>query len=242
MRTDLDAMYGGGFFALIASMFAFILIFGVIVYVISSLLLMKIYAKMGIEGWKAWVPIYNMWVFLEAGAYPGWLSLLTFVPFANIVAVVFIVMAAYRIGEGFGKDGAWIVLFIFLPIVWYAIIAFDSSQWRGLSGGLMSGPSAAAANRGMQTGGYAYAGQPGYGQAGGYGRQPGYGQQPGAQPQQPYGSQPYGAQAYGQQPGQPQYGGQPPQAPGQQASSTPYGQSPQAPGQPGAQQGDQPSN
>lgn len=233
-----------------------ILLIAGISYVITSLFLMKMYSKMGIEGWKAWVPIYNMWVFLEAGAYPGWISLLMFLPLANIVAVVFIIMAAYRVGQGFGKDDAWVVLFIFLPVIWYAIIAFDSSQWRGLPGGLVCGPSAAAANRGMQpAGAYGYPGQPPYGQPGygqpvyggqpgGYAPQPGYGAQPGYG-QQPYGqqgaAQPYSQQAYGQQAGQPAQPGQPAQqaygqqAPGQQPGQPAYGQQPygqqaQAPG------------
>ena len=181
--------------------FLIMLLFGAIAYAVTSLLLMKIYGKMGIEGWKAWVPLYNMWVFLEAGAYPGWIALLMLLPIGNVVALVFVIMAAYRIGQGFGKDDVWIVLYIFLPIIWYAVLAFDSSKWQGLRGGLVCGPSAAEANRGIQAAGYP--GQPAYGQAGGYAQpgygqagygQAGYGQQPGTPGQQPYGSQPQNPQ------------------------------------------------
>ncbi|SJM70890.1 DUF5684 domain-containing protein [Gulosibacter sp. 10] len=192
-------------------------------YVITAWFMMTVFKKMNIEGWKAWVPFVNTWTFLEAGAWPGWISLIpliAWVPFigqfATIALAVFMIMAAYRIGVGFGKDGAWVVLFIFLPIVWLGIVAFDSSRWRGLADGRVPGPAAAGARVGVTP--YSSSGYAAPGQYGGYPQQPGYPQQGGyGQPGQPG--------AYGQQ-GQPGYG-----QPGQQGA---YGQPGQAGYQPGA--------
>ena len=253
MSVDYDIYTGLSAGVVIGS-----IIFGLLIYALTAFFLMKVFEKMNIEGWKAWVPIYNQWVILEAGALPGWISLaflISWIPFigqlASIAGFVFLAIAIYRIGIGFNKEGAWVVLWIFLPIVWLGIVAFDGSKWRGLPDGKVAGPSAAGANRGVQpysTTGYqqqpgGYGQQPGsyqrqdaYGQQqpAQYGQQPGqYGQQrPGQYGQQPQQNNPYGQQPGGQQPGQ--YGQQGSQY-GQQQN--PYGQQ-----QPGQQQpGQQPS-
>jgi len=238
MSVDYDIYTGLSAGVVIGS-----IIFGLLIYALTAFFLMKVFEKMNIEGWKAWVPIYNQWVILEAGALPGWISLaflISWIPFigqlASIAGFVFLAIAIYRIGIGFNKEGAWVVLWIFLPIVWLGIVAFDGSKWRGLPDGKVAGPSAAGANRGVQpysTTGYQQ-------QPGGYGQQPGsyqqqdaYGQQQPAQyGQRPQQNNPYGQQPGGQQPGQ--YGQQGSQY-GQQQN--PYGQQ-----QPGQQQpGQQPS-
>ncbi|PPG29574.1 DUF5684 domain-containing protein [Pseudoclavibacter sp. RFBB5] len=197
-------------------------------YALTAWIMSKVFTKMGIEAWKAWVPVYNSWTFVEAAGFPGWWVLVGFIPGVNIALVVLMAIAAYRIGLGFGKSGVWVLLYIFLPIVWLAIIGFDSSRWNPALMNL-------GGQYGQQQGAVGYA--PGaqgqaYGQApvqSGYGQTPAqpYGQAP-AQPngQQPYGqapAQPNGQQPYGQAPAQQPYGQQPyGQAPTQQ----PYGQPP----------------
>jgi len=109
---------------------SFYLVYGlalIIGYVVISILMAKIFIKMGEEAWKAWVPIYSSWVFLELGGQKGWLILLTFLPFVNIIPAIFMIIAAYNIGLSLGKSGAWVLLYIFLSPVWFLILAFDSS-------------------------------------------------------------------------------------------------------------------
>lgn len=99
-------------------------------YVIGSWLTMLIFRKAGIESWKAWVPFYSQWVFLELGGQSGWMILLTLIPGASIVALIFIYIAAFHVGAAFSKSSAgWVVLYVFLPVVWLAVVAFDSSRW-----------------------------------------------------------------------------------------------------------------
>ncbi len=220
-------------------------IFGLLIYALYAWFLMKVFDKMNIEGWKAWVPIYNSWVFLEAGGYPGWIALLTFasiIPFVgwlgSIAVTVFLVMAAYRISIGFGKSGAWAVLFFFLQLVWTGILAFDSSKWRGLPDGATPGPTAKGAAVGVapySTTGY-QAPQQGFAAPG---QQPGGYQAPG-QAQGYQAPQAGGYQAPGQQPGgyQAPQQAQGYQAPGQQSGGyqAPQAGGYQAPGQPAAGQ------
>ena len=95
------------------------------VYVISSFLLSRIFKKAGQKTSTAWIPIYNMWKFLELGDQKGfWI----FIPFAN---VVFTYIAMYHIGKKLGKDDSFVLLAIFIQIVWLIILGFDKSVWNG---------------------------------------------------------------------------------------------------------------
>lgn len=99
-------------------------------YALFAWLFSRIFRKAGVAGWKAWVPVYSSWVLLELGGQAGWLALISLVPGLNIVAAVFLCIAVYNIDFAFGKPSAgWLVLFIFVPIAWLAILAFDSSRW-----------------------------------------------------------------------------------------------------------------
>jgi hypothetical protein len=116
------AAFLGGFM-----IFFFLIIAGA--YVINSILLMKIFKKFDIEGWKAWVPFVNNWTFLEIGGQHGWWQ---FVPVAN---VIFMIIAVYNIGLKFNKSGAFVVLYIFIPIIWMIIMAIKSTTLSGSSSG-----------------------------------------------------------------------------------------------------------
>ena len=117
----------------------FMLLFALAAYVVNSIFLAKIFKKAGEEGWKAWVPVYNLWVLLELGEQPGWISLLllpAFIPFLGVlialVPAVYSAIAAYKIGLKFGKEGVFVLLYIFLPLVWVIWLAVDSKAvWKG---------------------------------------------------------------------------------------------------------------
>lgn len=97
----------------------FVILIGV--YVVFSILQMKLFKKFGVAGWKAWVPFVNTWTFLELGGQHGWWQ---FVPVANFI---FPIIAAYNIGLKFNKDGAFVVLYIFLSLIWFIIMALKST-------------------------------------------------------------------------------------------------------------------
>lgn len=107
-----------------------VVVFMILCYVIGSLLLGRIFKKAGVEPWKAWVPIYNMWVTLELGGQAGWWAILAFVPFVNIAAAIFQYIAMYHIGLRLGKEGWFVVLAIFVPVVWLVWLALDNSTWQ----------------------------------------------------------------------------------------------------------------
>jgi len=124
-------------------MFIFILIGTIIGYILNAFLLSRIFKKAGVEPWKAWVPIYNSWVMLELGEQKGWWAVLLLVPFVNFVALVFLIIAEYNIGLKLGKEGVFVLLAIFLPIVWLAWLAFDKSTWKGATAPVLATTGAA---------------------------------------------------------------------------------------------------
>jgi hypothetical protein len=110
-------------------------------YVVFSFFLGRIFKKAGEESWKAFIPIYNQWVFLELGGQKGWLSLLVIpgvIPIINLigwipalVSFVFVCIAAYNVGLKLQKEGWFVVLYILLTPVWLIWLAVDDSKWQG---------------------------------------------------------------------------------------------------------------
>jgi len=230
-----------------ASMIALFALLGffllVVVYVVGSLFYMKIFEKAGVQGkWRAWIPVYNNMIFLKLGDMSPWLILyamgagilLSWLPVIGqliaIAAGVLMVIAAYRVGQKLQKEGAWVVLYIFLSLVWLGINAFDKSRWNTQIAPAPWAGNAFFADRttwdGVPTQPSSAPAAPGYGAAPqGYGAPQGY-----APPQ-------------AQQPGYPQPGYQQPAAPGYQppaapatppAAPTPPPAAPAAPTQPPA--------
>lgn len=122
------------------AIFGVMAVIGIIGYVVFALFLSKIFKKAGVEAWKAWVPVYNQWVFLEIGGQKGWLSLLTilaYIPIINfigwigaVVAAVFSCIAAYHIGLKLQKEGWFVILYILVSPVWLIWLAVDDSKWQ----------------------------------------------------------------------------------------------------------------
>ncbi len=113
--------------AIYAGIFIFSIVLAIGVYVLMAISLSSLFKKVGIEGWIAWVPVYNTWKWLELGGQQGWYSLLSFVPYGSIVTSVFLYIGMYRTGRAFGKDSGFLVLGIFLPFVWAFILGGRNS-------------------------------------------------------------------------------------------------------------------
>jgi len=104
-------------------------LFVVALYVVMAICLMQIFKKAGVQQWIAWVPFYNNWKMLEIGGQQGFWAVLAIIPFVNIVSAVFIYIAMYNIGLKLHKDGAYVLLAIFLSPVWFILMAVDKEPW-----------------------------------------------------------------------------------------------------------------
>ncbi|MGB4135824.1 MAG: DUF5684 domain-containing protein, partial [Microbacterium sp.] len=122
--------------------FIVVFIFAAAGYIITSIFLMKIFDKAGVQGrWRAWVPIYNAMIFLKLGDLNPWLLLIgagasavlawvpVIGPLIGAASLVLMAVAAWRVGLKLQKDAVWVILYVFLSIVWLGIAAFDRSRW-----------------------------------------------------------------------------------------------------------------
>lgn len=121
----------------------------VLAYVVGAVFMGMMFKKAGIPAWKAWVPVYNAWTFLEMGGQKGWISLLlllSWIPLLGlvpaIVATVYMCIAAYRIGLNFGKEAWFVVIYIFFGLVWLIWLAVDKTAvWNTSPAGTDNGPT-----------------------------------------------------------------------------------------------------
>ena len=124
--TSADTAVG---LAVFTAFFSFFFLFAIALYVVSALCMMSIFKKAGVIAWIAWVPFYNQWKLLEIGGQQGFWAVLAIVPIVNIISAIFMYIAMYHIGKKLGKEGAFVLLAIFLPIVWFIWLAVDHSKW-----------------------------------------------------------------------------------------------------------------
>lgn len=125
----------------------FMLLFVFISYAIVAFLTGRIFKKAGVPQWVAWVPVYNTWKLLQLGDQQGFWAVLAFIPLLNIISLIFVYLAMYRIGLKLGKEGWFVLLAIFLPLVWLIWLAFDESKWQGGRAVAASAPASTTAKK-----------------------------------------------------------------------------------------------
>lgn len=100
-----------------------------LVYVWGALALSRVYAKLGIESWKAWIPVYNIAVLFSLGGLSPWLLLLYLIPFfGQIFVYVAFITAAHRVNVMFGQGVGMTVLAALLFPVWASVLGFGSAR------------------------------------------------------------------------------------------------------------------
>jgi len=101
---------------------------GVVFAIFYIVTLWRIFTKAGQPGWAAIIPIYNTYILIKMAGRPWWWLLLFLIPLVNIVIAILVVVDVARY---FGKGGGFAVGMIFLPIIFYPILAFGSATYQG---------------------------------------------------------------------------------------------------------------
>ncbi len=86
----------------------------------------KLFKKANEPGWAAFIPIYNMIVWLRIINKPWWWILLMFIPYAGFIWQIW---ATNLLVKKFGRDEGFTIGVIFLPFIFYPILAFGSSKF-----------------------------------------------------------------------------------------------------------------
>ena len=84
-----------------------------------------IFTKAGKPGWAAIVPIYNIIVLLEITGKPLWWIVLLLIPLVNLVIAI---MILNQLSKSFGQSAGFTVGLLFVPIIFYPILAFSKSM------------------------------------------------------------------------------------------------------------------
>ena len=88
----------------------------------------KIFEKAGEAGWKAIIPILNVYVLFKIAWGSGWKFLLLIIPLVNII-ILFIVF--WKLARAFGQSTGMCVLMLFLSNIVMLILAFGSAEYIG---------------------------------------------------------------------------------------------------------------
>lgn len=99
---------------------------GFIVFLIATY--WKIFEKAGKPGWASLVPIYSSFVYMEIINKPKIWILYMLIPIAGIYWAY---LSVVEFAKVFGKDSGFALGLIFLPLIFYPILAFGDAQYQG---------------------------------------------------------------------------------------------------------------
>jgi len=92
----------------------------------------KIFTKAGQDGWKALIPIYNLYILLQIVGLPSYYLLLALIPIVNLYVGI---MVAINLAKSFGKSEGWgIGLLFILTVIGYPILGFGPDKYIGPGG------------------------------------------------------------------------------------------------------------
>ena len=119
--TSYGVSTTSGLTGALAAMGLFFWILSMALSILMIVSLWKIFKKAGKPGWASIIPIYNIYIMCEIAEKEWWYVLLSFVPFANIDAMIVLYNG---MAKRFGKSGGFVAGMILLPVVFFPMIAF----------------------------------------------------------------------------------------------------------------------
>ncbi len=99
--------------ALAGGLMMIVVLVGIAFYVYYSLCMYLIAKKLNVaEAWMSWVPLLNLWPFASSAGKPCWWAILLFIPFVNIIVIVYLWIC---ICENLGRN-KWLGLLTLVPV------------------------------------------------------------------------------------------------------------------------------
>lgn len=85
-----------------------------------------VFEKAGQPGWAMLIPFFNVYIGVKVATLPVWWFILLFVPVVNVVPGFIIPLA---IARNFGKEPLFGIGMIFLPFIFWPILAFGQAEY-----------------------------------------------------------------------------------------------------------------
>lgn len=152
--TSVQAAVAG---ALVGTVLTIVSICAIVYYVLLVIAWWKLFTKAGEKGWKAIIPIYNLyvlfrltwskkffWIFIGLNILAnickavvdtatGNVQLIfSFIALACWIAIiVLLIISIYRLAQAYGHGGGYTVGLIFLNFIFMLILAFGKSEYQG---------------------------------------------------------------------------------------------------------------
>ena len=96
------------------------------IIVLMVVALWKVFEKANQPGWGAIIPIYNIILLLKIAGKPFWWLVLMFIPIISIIPGIVIPL---NVAKNFGKSSMFGIGLIFLPFIFYPILAFGDAEY-----------------------------------------------------------------------------------------------------------------
>ncbi|WP_062008495.1 DUF5684 domain-containing protein [Arthrobacter alpinus] len=101
-----------------------------VAFVVTGIMWAGVFKKAGHAKWKAFVPFYSQWMLVKIAGRPESHFWLQFIPYAGIYWAV---CTLNDISKSFGKDAAYTVGLVFIPVVFASMLSYGEAQYRGPS-------------------------------------------------------------------------------------------------------------
>ena len=101
----------------------------VVMYIIFIIAAWNIFEKAGEAGWKAIIPIWNMYILFKITWGIGLLFLLMLIP---IVGTIVGLITSYKLAKVFGHGIGYTLGLIFFPWLFWLILGFGSDEYLGI--------------------------------------------------------------------------------------------------------------
>lgn len=113
----------------------FLATYAIVIGILAIVLIVSkwiIFKKANKPGWASIIPIYNMVVEYQIANVNPLLIILLIIPVVNFVAsIVLSIIVNINLAKAFGKSGAFAAGLIFLPVIFFPILAFGNAEYQG---------------------------------------------------------------------------------------------------------------
>ena len=96
------------------------------VMVLMVVSMWKVFTKAGQPGWACLVHFYNIYIMLKIAGKPGWWLILFLIPVVNLIMAIITYIA---LAANFGKGAGFAIGMIFLPFVFFPMLAFGDAEY-----------------------------------------------------------------------------------------------------------------